>query len=101
MFSQRFIQNASYLKIANVELGYNFPNNWFGGKVSGVRVYASAHRITSYNVCYTKLLRMRGTLVLMFSGVHAFKRSTLLLSAPYELCNVTSTKSTALKFAAP
>ncbi len=47
MFSQRFIQNASYLKIANVELGYNFPNNWFGGKVSGVRVYASAQNLAT------------------------------------------------------
>jgi TonB-linked SusC/RagA family outer membrane protein len=47
MFSQRFIQNASYLKIANVELGYNFPDKWFGGYVKGVRLYASAQNVTT------------------------------------------------------
>jgi len=45
MFSQRFIQDASYLKIANIELGYNFPNKWFGGYVHGVRLYASAQNL--------------------------------------------------------
>lgn len=42
MFSQRFIQNASYLKIANIQLGYRFPDNWFRGYVSGLRIYVSA-----------------------------------------------------------
>ena len=49
MFSQRFLQNASYLKIANVELGYNFPNRWFGGYVNGVRVYASAQNLATFS----------------------------------------------------
>jgi len=47
MFSQRFIQNASYLKIANVELGYNMPDKWFAGRVSGVRIYASAQNLAT------------------------------------------------------
>jgi len=47
MFSQRFIQNASYLKIANIELGYNFPDKWFGGYVKGVRIYASAQNLAT------------------------------------------------------
>ncbi|WP_346863667.1 TonB-dependent receptor [uncultured Draconibacterium sp.] len=47
MFSQRFIQDASYLKIANIELGYNMPNSWFGGYISGVRVYASAQNLAT------------------------------------------------------
>ncbi len=47
MFSQRFLQDASYLKIANIELGYNLPNRWFGGYLSGVRVYASAQNLTT------------------------------------------------------
>jgi TonB-dependent starch-binding outer membrane protein SusC len=47
MFSQRFIQNASYLKIANVELGYNFSDKWFGGYISGVRIYASAQNLAT------------------------------------------------------
>ena len=41
-FSSRFIQNATYLKIGNIQLGYNFPDKWFGDYVRGVRVYASA-----------------------------------------------------------
>ncbi|MCW0483010.1 SusC/RagA family TonB-linked outer membrane protein [Gaoshiqia sediminis] len=49
LFSQRFIQNASYLKIANIELGYNFPDKWFGGYVSGVRMYASAQNVTTFS----------------------------------------------------
>ncbi|MFT3739903.1 MAG: TonB-dependent receptor [Breznakibacter sp.] len=47
MFSQRFLQNASYLKIANIELGYNFPDKWFGGYVNGVRIYASAQNLAT------------------------------------------------------
>lgn len=47
MFSQRFIQNASYLKIANVELGYNFPDKYFGGYINGVRIYASAQNLAT------------------------------------------------------
>ena len=47
LFSQRFIQDASYLKIANIELGYNFPDKWFGGYINGVRVYASAQNVAT------------------------------------------------------
>ena len=47
MFSERFIQDASYLKIANIELGYNLPDKWFGGYVSGLRIYASAQNLAS------------------------------------------------------
>lgn len=47
MFSQRFIQDASYLKIANIELGYNFPDKWFGNYVKGVRIYASAQNVAT------------------------------------------------------
>ena len=50
-FSDRYIQNAAYWKIANIELGYNFPDKWFKGVVSGARVYVSAqnlHTFTKY-----------------------------------------------------
>ena len=47
MFSERFIQDASYLKIANIELGYNLPDKWFGGYVSGLRIYASAQNLAT------------------------------------------------------
>lgn len=47
MFSQRFLQDASYLKIANIEFGYNFPDRWFNGVVNGVRLYASAQNVAT------------------------------------------------------
>ena len=56
--SDRKIQNAAYWKIANIEIGYNFPDKWFKGIVSGVRVYASAQNLYTftgykgYNVDY-------------------------------------------------
>lgn len=58
LFSSRKIQNAAYWKIANVELGYNMPDKWFGGMVSAVRVYVSAQNLFTftgykgYNVDY-------------------------------------------------
>ncbi|MCR5129998.1 MAG: TonB-dependent receptor [Prevotella sp.] len=58
LFSDRKIQNAAYWKIANVEIGYNFPDKWFGGIVSGVRAYVSAQNLYTftgyhgYNVDY-------------------------------------------------
>ena len=57
-FSDRKIQNASYWKIANVELGCNLPNKWFSNYVTGVRVYVSAQNLITftgykgYNVDY-------------------------------------------------
>lgn len=58
LFSERMIQNATYWKIANVELGYNFPDKWFHGIVTGVRAYVSAQNLYTftgyhgYNVDY-------------------------------------------------
>jgi len=49
LFSQRFIQNASYLKISNIELGYNFPSKWFKNYVKGVRIYASAQNVATFS----------------------------------------------------
>ena len=52
LFSSRKIQNAAYWKIANVELGYNFPDKWFDKYVSDVRFYISAqnlHTFTGYH----------------------------------------------------
>lgn len=58
LFSSRKIQNAAYWKIANVELGYNLPDKWFGNVVNGVRVYVSGQNLATitgykgYNVDY-------------------------------------------------
>lgn len=46
-FSERYLQNGSYWKIANVELGYNFNDKLFNGYVSGVRVYVSAQNLAT------------------------------------------------------
>lgn len=48
LFSDRYIQNAAYWKIANVELGYTMPDKWFKGVVSGVRVYVSAQNLYTF-----------------------------------------------------
>lgn len=47
MFSKRYLQNGNYLKIANVSLGYNFPDNWFKGHVNNVRVYVSGQNLAT------------------------------------------------------
>jgi TonB-linked SusC/RagA family outer membrane protein len=47
MFSERFLQDATYLKIANITLGYNFPDKWFNGYVRSVRVYASGQNLAT------------------------------------------------------
>ncbi len=57
-FSDRKIQNAAYWKLANIELGYNFPDKWFKGTISGARIYVSAQNLYTltkykgYNVDY-------------------------------------------------
>ena len=57
-FSDRKIQNAAYWKLANVELGYNFPDKWFKGVISSARIYVSAQNLYTltkykgYNVDY-------------------------------------------------
>jgi len=51
MFSNRFIHNGTYLKIANIQLGYNLPNKLFHSYIKGVRIYATVQnlaRFTSY-----------------------------------------------------
>ena len=45
-FSSRFLQNGAYWKIANVELGYNFPSKWFEDAfLSSARVYLSGQNL--------------------------------------------------------
>ena len=58
LFSERRIQKANYWKIANVEIGYNFKDEWFGGILSNVRAYVSGQNLATltkykgYNVDY-------------------------------------------------
>ncbi len=47
-FSSRFLQNGAYWKIANVELGYNFPEKWFENAfIHGVRLYLSGQNLAT------------------------------------------------------
>jgi TonB-dependent starch-binding outer membrane protein SusC len=48
-FSQRFLQNASYLKLANIQLGYNFPDKFFGKYLSNVRVYLTGQNLFTFS----------------------------------------------------
>jgi TonB-dependent starch-binding outer membrane protein SusC len=47
MFSDRYIQNAAYLKIANIEVGYNVPDKWFTSYIKGLRLYISAQNLAT------------------------------------------------------
>lgn len=47
MFSSRYLQDASYLKIANIEFGYNFSDKIFGNYLRGVRVFVSAQNVAT------------------------------------------------------
>lgn len=49
LFSQRFIQDASYLKVASVELGYVFPNRFFGEYLKNVRLYARGQNLAVFS----------------------------------------------------
>ncbi|MBQ0096353.1 MAG: TonB-dependent receptor [Bacteroidales bacterium] len=46
-FSERFLQNGAYWKIANIELGYNFNDKLFGGYLNNVRLYLSAQNVAT------------------------------------------------------
>jgi len=67
MFSQRFIQDASYLKIANIVLGYSLPDRWFGGYIKGLRIYAEGQNLATlskykgYNVDFAEVHSLRVT----------------------------------------
>jgi hypothetical protein len=46
--STRFLTNASYLNIENINLGYTFPKSWLrDAQIESLRVYCAAE-----NVCY-------------------------------------------------
>ena len=51
-FSSRYVEDASYLRARNMELGYSLPKTFLGNyKVNGLRVFASvdnAFTITKY-----------------------------------------------------
>ncbi len=49
LFSERYIQNANYLKISSIELGYTMPDSWFGGYIQGARIYVSGQNLHTFS----------------------------------------------------
>ncbi len=49
IYSQRFIEDGSFLRVKNVTLGYNLPNSLLSrAKIRSVRVYASAVNLFTF-----------------------------------------------------
>ncbi len=50
--SDRYLENGSYLRLRNLQLGYTLPRQWFGGVLERARIYANAENlftITGYS----------------------------------------------------
>jgi TonB-dependent starch-binding outer membrane protein SusC len=50
--SNRYLENGSYLRLRSLQIGYAFPEKWFGGFVQSARVYLNAENlftITGYS----------------------------------------------------
>ncbi len=50
--SDRYLEDGSYFRLRNLQVGYTFPNAWFGGLISKARIYFNAENlftITSYS----------------------------------------------------
>lgn len=50
--SDRYLENGSYFRLRNVQIGYTFPKSWFKGVIEKARVYVNAENlftITSYS----------------------------------------------------
>ena len=43
--SDRFLTDASYLNISNINMGYTFPAKWWNGKINSLRVYVACDNV--------------------------------------------------------
>ena len=43
--SDRYLENGSYLRLRNLQVGYTFPQQWFRGYIQKARVYANAENL--------------------------------------------------------
>lgn len=43
--SDRYLENGSFFRLRNVQLGYTFPNRWFQDKIQKLRVYVNAENL--------------------------------------------------------
>ncbi|MGS0526053.1 hypothetical protein ACU8V7_13645 [Zobellia nedashkovskayae] len=51
-YSDRWIEDADYLRIQNLQIGYSLPGDkletWSGGFVNGLRVYVGAQNLATF-----------------------------------------------------
>ncbi len=66
--SDRFVEDGSYLRIKNVQIGYNVPREWLQkAKIQKIRIYASAQNLftfTKYSGLDPEIGTIAGTLEL-------------------------------------
>jgi hypothetical protein len=43
--SSRFLISSNYLNISNINLGYNFPAQWWKGHIQNLRVYVACDNV--------------------------------------------------------
>lgn len=43
--SDRYLENGSFFRLRNLQVGYTFPNNWFQNRIQKLRVYMSAENL--------------------------------------------------------
>lgn len=48
-FSDRFLTDASYLRLRLLSFGYNLPQRWLGDNISGLRIFAQAENILTFS----------------------------------------------------
>lgn len=48
VFSNRFLQEASFLQISNITLGYRVPAKLFNSKITGLRIYAAVQNLYTF-----------------------------------------------------
>lgn len=48
-FSNRFVEDASYMRLKNLQLGYTLPKAWLGNTFSGVRLYLTGTNVLTFS----------------------------------------------------
>lgn len=43
--SDRYLENGSFFRLRNLQVGYTFPNQWFQNKIQKLRVYVNAENL--------------------------------------------------------
>lgn len=46
--SSRYLEDASYVRIKNIQIGYNFPTSWLKNQIKTLRVYANVENLATF-----------------------------------------------------